>query len=597
LQKNRENRLIETQLVSVKKTLETKNFEAAHAKTESFLIQVLNNDLPIQDSFDAKSVMRVFHKTTERSEMTVSADLALINGKVLTMNPSQPCADAVAIKGDRIIQVGANEEVSKLIGEKTRVIRLKGKTVVPGLIDTHIHVSDFGRVLTWINLENIESITDMQECLSKRVEETPKGKWILGSGWDQSRFAEKRLPTRFDLDTVSPGNPVVFYHKSGKICVVNSKALELAGVTQQATAVSGSGIERNEETGEFTGILRDDAMNLVWRVVPEPSEEELMDAAGLACRKIAEAGLTSIHWIVLSPVEISIIRKLHAQHRLSLRVYVIIPANLLNGLLSSEMRDDSADALLKFGGVVIFADGYLAARTAALFQPYSDANTPDTSLLCTQEKLNTLVAKIHNANFQLVIHAVGDKAVDAALTSIKASSPGAAGKSLRNRIEQAAVLNEALIARIKKQQAIVSVQPNVINSEFSVWSATDRLGTERAQRLFPLKTLFKEGIRVVGGSDCPMEPLSPLSGIQAAVTREFFPEERITVDEALRMYTVNAACASFEEELKGSIEPGKLADLTVLSNDPRAVPLSEIENIGVELTLVGGRVVYQKLPI
>jgi predicted amidohydrolase YtcJ len=523
------------------------------------------------------------------------ADLVLLNGSVLTMNPSQPHADAVAIKNGKIIHVGTNDEVSKLIGESTRVIRLRGKTVVPGLIDTHIHVADFGRILTWIDLEDANSITDMQNCLSKRAEETPKGKWILGKGWNHNRFPEKRLPTRSDLDAVSPDNPVVFYHKSGKICVANSKALELAGVPQQANAVPYSDIDRNKETGESTGILRDDAMNLVWRVVPEPSEEELLDAAGLACRKIAEAGVTSIHWIVLSPVEISIMRKLHAQHKLNLRVYVIVPANLLDSPLSSELRCAFADETLKFGGVVIFADGYLAARTAALFQPYSDDHASDTGLLCTQEALNTLAAKIQKANLQLIIHAVGDKAVDAALTAIEAASTVAAGKSFRNRIEQAAVLNEESIKRMKKQQVLVSVQPHVVASEFSVWSAIDRLGVERARWLFPLKTLFKEGICVVGGSDCPMEPLSPLSGIQAVATREFFPEERITVAEALRMYTVNAAYASFEEELKGSIEAGKLADFTVLSNDPQGVPPNKIKDIAVELTIVGGRVVYQKL--
>jgi predicted amidohydrolase YtcJ len=523
------------------------------------------------------------------------ADLVLLNGNVLTMNPSQPHVNAVAIKNGKIIQVGTNEEINKLIGESTKVIRLRGKTVVPGLIDTHIHVADFGRILTWINLEDANSIRDMQGCLSKRVEATRKEKWIMGKGWDHTRFAEKRLPTRFDLDAVSPHNPVVFYHKSGKMCAANSKALELAGIPQQATAVPSSGIDRDKETGESTGILRDDAMNLVWRVVPEPSEEELLDVADLACRKIAEAGVTSIHWIVLSPVEISIIRKLHAQHRLILRVYVIIPANLLDAPLSSELRSAFADEALKFGGAVIFADGYLATRTAALFQPYSDDHSSDTALLCTQEELNALAAKVQKANFQLIIHAVGDKAVDAALTAIEATSTVAAGKSLRNRIEQAAVLNEESIKRMKKQHALVSVQPNVIASEFSVWSAVDRLGVERARWLFPLKTLLKTGVCVVGGSDCPMEPLSPLSGIQAAVTREFFPEERITVAEALRMYTVNAAYASFEEKRKGSIEAGKLADFTVLSNDPQAVPPNKIESTAVEMTIVGGRVVYQKL--
>jgi predicted amidohydrolase YtcJ len=437
---------------------------------------------------------------------------------------------------------------------------------------------------------------DMRGCLSKRIGETPTGKWVMGRGWDQNRFAEKRLPTRFDLDAVSPDNPVVFYHKSGTMCVVNSKALELAGVTQQPSAVSSGDIDRNEETGEFTGILRDDAMNFVWRVVPEPSEEELLDAAGLACRKIAEAGVTSIHWIVLSPVEVSIIRKLHAQHRLSLRVYVIIPANLLDMPLVSELRCTFADETLKFGGVVIFADGYLAARTAALLQPYSDNPEAKGKLLCLQKKMAELAGKVHKADFQLVVHAVGDKAVDAALNAIEETSSEASGKVFRNRMEQAAVLNEELIERMRKQNVIVSVQPCVIASEFSVWSAVDRLGFERARGFFPLKTLIKNDIRVIGGSDCPMEPLSPMLGIQAAVTREAFPEERINVDDALRMYTVNAAYASFEESIKGSIEVGKLADITVLSDDPRVVPPEKIKDITVEMTMLSGRVVYSKTP-
>jgi hypothetical protein len=210
--------------------------------------------------------------------------------------------------------------------------------------------------------------------------------------------------------------------------------------------------------------------------------------------------------------------------------------------------------------------------------------------------MNASAVKILKAGLQLVIHAMGDKAVDTALAAIEETSIEAPRKDLRNRIEQAAVLNERLLQRMKKQKVIVSVQPRVIASEFSVWSATDHLGPQRTRWLYPIKTLLKEGIRVIGGSDCPMEPLSPLSGIQAAVTRQFFPEERITIDDALRIYTVNAAYASFEENIKGSIEAGKLADITVLSRDPLTVPPNKIENIAVEMTIVGGKVVYPKLP-
>ena len=524
----------------------------------------------------------------------VLADLVLINGKVLTMNPSQPEAEAIAIKDDKIAEVGTNEKVSSWINKNTRVINIDGKTAVPGFIDTHIHVADFGKFLTWIDLRTVKSIREMQTVLRERVQKTPKGKWVIGRGWDQNRFAEKRLPTRYDLDAAAPENPVILYHQCGQVCVVNSKALELAGVTKQASAPQGGAIDKNERIGELTGVLRDDATNLVWKIVPELGEEELVEAAGLACEKIVEAGVTSIHWMVLSSIEVSIIQKLHAQNRLPLKVYMIVPVNLLDNVIGFTSHKNFVDNTLRVGGVVIFADGYLAARTAALFQPYSDCSDSSGRLLCTQEEMNALAVKVHKANLQLVIHAMGDKAVDAALTTIEETSTESPGKELRNRIEQAAVLNEGLLQRMKKQKVIVSAQPRVIASEFSVWSATEHLGPKRARWLYPLKTLLKKGIRVVGGSDCPMEPLSPLLGIQAAVTRDFFPEERITADEALRIYTVDAAYSSSEESIKGSVEEGKLADLTVLSHDPLAVPPNDIAKIAVEMTIVGGRVVYSK---
>jgi len=453
----------------------------------------------------------------------MSADLALTSGKVLTLNPSQPHAEAVAIKADRIVKVGTNEEIQQWVGKNTQVISLKGKTVVPGFIDTHIHVADFGRLLRWIELSEASSIKEMQESLSRYVAKAPKGKWLLGRGWDQTRFAEKRLPTRFDLDAVSPDNPVIFYHQSGQVCVANSKALELAGVTRLTAVPQRGEIDRDAETGELTGVLRDNATNLIWAVIPEPSEEELVEAAGLACEKIVEAGVTSVHWMILSPVEIRVIQRLRRENKLPLRVYVVVPANLLDDVLELGSHLGLEGNMVRIGGVEISADGYLAARTAALLQPYSDYPAASGKLLCTQEEMNAAAAKILKAGLQLVIHAVGDKAVDAALTTIEQISKEVPRKDVRNRIEQAAVLNEGLINRIKKQKAIVSVQPCVVASEFSVWSATERLGAERARWLYPLKTLLKEDIRVVGGSDCPMEPLSPLMGIQAAVTREVSP--------------------------------------------------------------------------
>jgi hypothetical protein len=209
-----------------------------------------------------------------------SADLALVKGKILTMNPLQPLAEAVAVKADRILKVGTNGEVAKFIGKNTLVIDLKGKTVLPGFIDTHIHVGDFGRMLMWLNLADVGSIKELQQLLSDRVRRIAAGRWVVGRGWDEKCFAEKRLPSRFDLDAVSPKNPVIFYYKCGPVCVVNSKALELAGITKDTSAPAGGAIDK-DATGEPTGILRETATDLVWRVIPEPTEAELIGRAGV----------------------------------------------------------------------------------------------------------------------------------------------------------------------------------------------------------------------------------------------------------------------------------------------------------------------------
>jgi predicted amidohydrolase YtcJ len=522
------------------------------------------------------------------------ADLVLMDGHVLTMNVSQFHAEAIAIKKDRIVQVGSNNEINQWIGKNTKVINLEGKTVVPGLIDTHVHVADFGRMLTWVDLTGVKSIQEMKSRIQKRAQKVPRGKWIIGHRWDPTSFAEKRYPNLRDLDEVSPDNPMVLYRQYGRVCVVNSKALELADVTKETNSSLGGAIDKDAETGELTGVLRENATDLVWKIIPEPDEEEIMEAAGLACEKIVEAGVTSVHWIVSSFKEISIIRRLSVENKLPLRIYVIIPVNLLDNLLGLDSFKGFKDYVVRLGGVMIFADGSIAARTAALHEPYSDDPATKGKLLYTQEEMNASVIKVHKADLQLIIHAMGDQALDVALVAIEATSTEAPRKYRRYRIEQAAVLNDRLIQRMKKQEVTISVQPHSIVSEFSVWSATDHLGLKRARWLYPLKTLIKEGVLVIGGSDCPMEPLSPLLGIQSAVTRQFFPEERITVDEALRMYTVNAAYASFEEDDKGSIEIGKLSDLTVLSRDPLRAPLNQIGDISVEMTIIGGRVVYSK---
>jgi predicted amidohydrolase YtcJ len=517
------------------------------------------------------------------------ADLVLINGNVLTMNPAQPHAEAVAITKDRIVKVGGSSEIIRLSGTNAKTLDLKGKTVVPGFIDTHIHVADFGRTLAWLDLKQANSIQTLQFLLREKAARTVKGKWILGSGWNQQNFAEKCVPTRQELDAAAPDNPVILYHQFGRLCVTNSKALELAAITRETASPKNGAIGKDPETGEPTGILEGNATDLVWNTVPQPTEQETLEAAKEACVKIVEAGITSIHWISLSEAELSIAQKLIRGNDVPLRIFLIVTDEVFENLPA-----ETAQTNMEIGGVVVFSDGYLASQTAALNHSYVGDPANRGQMLYTQEELDRLAAKIHKAGLQVIIHAMGDKAVDAALKTLQ-SLPSAVNKR-RHRLEQAALLNKQLIARMRKLEPIVSVQPKVVESEFNVWSATEHLGEVRGRMLFPLKALLKQGIRVVGGSDCPMEPLNPLLGIQSVITRKPFPNQRLTIEEALRLYTTDAAYATQEEKEKGSIEEGKLADLAVLLDDPTAMAANKLADIEVELTIIGGKVVHGKEP-
>ena len=518
----------------------------------------------------------------------MSADLAFTNATIITMNSQNYVAEAVAIRRNRICKVGTNEDVLQLIGKKTRVIDLAGKTLVPGFIDTHIHVADFGRYLAWMDLKEVESIKQLQTALREQVRKTPYGKWIIGRGWNESRLKERRFPTKGDIDPFTPDNPVILYHETAQVCLVNSEALESAGINKQTRSPPDGEIGKNRK-GELTGILQDGATNLVWKVIPEHSRKDLLEMTTVAFKKIAQAGVTSIHWIVASAEELTLAQTLLVQRKLPIRVFLIIPADLLNEPINFDSKDLSSS---RIGAAMIAADGYLAAKSAALFQSYCDSSNESGNLLLNEEQMRDRAHQIISKDLQLIIHAVGDRAVDEALTAIEYISKYSSNHKIRFRLEQAAVLNDKLIERLQSQKVIVSVQPLVVASEFSTWFAEEKLGPERARWLYPLKTLLKKGICVIGGSDCPMEPLSPLLGIQSAITRKAFPEESITAHEALEIYTKNAAYSSCEEDLKGSVEEGKLADLTVLSDNPLALPPDQIAGINVEMTIVDGKIVY-----
>ncbi|MEA2090523.1 MAG: amidohydrolase [Thermoproteota archaeon] len=505
------------------------------------------------------------------------------------MNKKQPKAQAIAIQKNKIMKVGTNTQIETYIQKNTKTIDLKGKCVIPGLTDAHIHIAGFGRSLVTVDLRNVKSIKEIQQRIQQGAQKTPKGKWVLGRGWDQEKLIEKRYPTRHDLDQATPNHPVLITRVCGHLAVVNTKALENAGITKKTKPPKGGKIEKNPKTGEPTGILRENAMDLIWKTMPEFSEEELREACLLACQKAVESGLTSVHWIIRSPKEIRVIQELRKQNKLPLRVYVLIPVKYLDQLIQLGLRTGFGDEKVRIGSIKILVDGSLGARTAALHQPYQDKPSTKGVLLYGERELNDLVMKANKAGFQLAIHAIGDRAVDLTLDALEKALEKSPRKNHRHRIEHASVLNEKLIQRMKRLGVIASVQPSFVVSDFWV---VNRVGTQRGRWVYAFKSLVKNGVLVCAGSDCPVESVNPLLGVCAAVARESFPEERVGAEEALRWYTVNAAFASFEENVKGSIEEGKLADFVVLSGDPCGVAAEKIGEIRVEMTVVDGQVVY-----
>jgi len=505
----------------------------------------------------------------------------------------------VVIAGSKIVEVGPAGEVE--MPEEAEVIDAKGKTVIPGFIDSHTHFILMGvRTLITLDLSKTKFITEVIEHVQARLTELPEGTWLNGHGWDESAWPEKRYPTKEDLDPVSPDNPVVLTPYYGHMASVNSKALELANINGNTPSPPGGEVDKDPTTNEPTGILRDEAIKLIDDVRPSTTREMSLKGLRKACEIALSWGCTSIHELGVDSVGFGTYQTAREEGSLRVRAYVMPTARATEKMIDSledlGLKTGFGDDYLKVGPAKIYIDGSMGARTAVFYEPYTD--DPNTSGLFTisPEELRIRVSKAHKAGLQVAIHSIGDKAIDESLDAIEAAIEECPRDDHRHRIEHCEVLTGDRILRIRSLGVVPSMQPNFAGE----WGQPggmyeQRLGPERLRLSNPYRRLLDEGVKVAFGSDCgfcPPWPFNPLYGLWAAVCNPI-EESRIALEEAVRCFTLDGAYASFEESIKGSIEPGKLADMAILSEDITSIPPEKIRDVTVDLTMVGGRVQWR----
>jgi predicted amidohydrolase YtcJ len=533
------------------------------------------------------------------------ADLILLNGKIWTVNPKQPEAHAVACIGNRIVAVGSTEEIRSWLGKHTRVIDIAGKRVLPGFNDAHVHFFSGGANLSSVQLRSAKSAREFAERIRAFAARIPKGRWITGGDWDHEGWSPADLPTRLMIDQGTPENPVFVSRLDGHMGLANSLALKLAGITRETPDPPGGSIVRDAH-GEPTGILKDAAMGPIYRELPDDSQAEIVEAIRAALRYAAENGVTSVQDMSASASILDAYQDLLGRNELTVRIYGFQPLATWKRQASLGLRAGFGNEKLKIGGMKGFADGSLGSTTALFFAPYIDA--PSTSGLPSDEMIpeSNMLANIigaDSAGLQIGIHAIGDLANQSILGMYARAAEHNGARDRRFRIEHAQHLQEGEIASFARQGIIASMQPYHAIDD-GRW-AEKRIGAERAKGAYAFRSLLDAGATLAFGSDWSVAPMDPLMGIYAAVTRStldgkhpngWIPGQKIKVDEAIRAFTLGPAYAAFDEKIKGSIEPGKLADMVVLTDDILHMEPSLLNTAKVEMTIFDGRVIYERKP-
>ncbi|WP_165920220.1 amidohydrolase [Tissierella praeacuta] len=537
-------------------------------------------------------------------------DLILINGKIHTMDKERNIVEAIGINGDIIEKVGTNKEIMALKNNSTKIIDLEGKVVLPGFNDSHMHLLSYGYSLNRIELGGAKSIEEINCIIKNIIEEKDmeKGEWVNGRGWNQDYFiGEKRFPTRYDLDKISLEHPILIGRACGHIVVVNSKALELLNITKDTPQVDGGHFDL-DENGEPLGIFRENALGLVYSKLPNPTVDDIKHMMVRAIEDLNKNGVTSVgtdDFDAFPDVDYEKIilayQELKEENKLKVRVYeqfLIQDKDRLQGFIDKGYGSSWGDKFFKLGSLKLLVDGSLGARTAALTEDYSDDynNKGITKLL--QDELDIIVDLANQYNIQVAIHGIGDRAMYMALESIEKALDKNPRDNHRHGIVHCQITDEELLNKFAELKIIAYIQPIFLDYDWKI--VRSRVGENRERTSYNWKTMLDKNITIACGSDSPVETFNVMKGIYEAVTRKdldgnpqggWLPEQKLTVDEAVYGYTMGGAYASFEENIKGSLEEGKLADMVVLSKDIFNMEEDSIKDVEVVATIFGGELV------
>ena len=524
-----------------------------------------------------------------------TADLIVRNARIYTVDAKQPTASSIAVRGGKIAAVGG--DLKSLEGSSTKVVDAKGAPIIPGLIDSHGHVAGLGASLEMLDLRGVTSEAEIAGKVKAAAGKAAPGEWILGRGWDQNLFATKQFPTEASLTTASPKNPVALTRIDGHASWVNRAAIDAADINAGTRDPDGGRIIR-DEGGRPTGVLIDTAQGLVRRKIPPPSPEQVLRQISRALQECARLGLTSVHDAGVNEAEIAAYHTLVQQGKMPIRVYAMLsnqPA-LIDKWLA---RGPEIGEYLTIRSIKAYADGALGSRGAALLAPYADEKSQSGLMITGEKAIQDVAVKAAARGFQVNTHAIGDRGNHETLAAYAVALKGPNDK--RFRIEHAQVIAPQDFVKFKNFSVIASVQPTHATSDMG-WAA-DRLGPERVKGAYAWQTLMKLGVHLASGSDFPVELPNPIDGFYAAITREdkngsprggWFPDQRLSREEALRSWTLEGAYAAFEENGKGSLTPGRLADFIMLSGDIMTIPPADILRTKVTMTVVGGKIVFQE---